>query len=374
METPDVLIIGAGVIGCSLARELARANLAVTVVDRSGVGAGASSAAAGLLTPSLTSMPAGPFVDLCHQSAALYETWIDELRQDGAGDVGFRRCGLLEVWPEPLPQALQWRTGDPVHPERRIEILSAEELHRLEPALTGPVFGATFYANDAQVNPARLTRALARVAELAGVTLRQNEPVYQLVQTGERITAVDTAARRYHPGNVVLTAGAWCGGLAETVGLAVPTRPVKGQMLQVACRVSPVHRPLFAGEALFVPRPDGSLLLGVTIEEAGFDDSVTLGGLRHILQHAAAVAPVVDQLPLRRAWAGLRPATPDGWPYMGPVPPVENLWISTGHFRKGILLAPLCAQLMARSILANHMEEDLQPFKSTRRLETVSKT
>src|SRR5438552_1844177 len=121
METPDVLIIGAGVIGCSLARELARANLQVTVVERHTVGAGASSAAAGLLVPSLSSMPAGPFVDLCHQSAAGYESWVAELRADGAGDIGFRRCGLLEVWPEPQPQALRPRGGDPIHPDRRVE-------------------------------------------------------------------------------------------------------------------------------------------------------------------------------------------------------------------------------------------------------------
>jgi glycine oxidase ThiO len=367
METPDVLIIGAGVIGCSLARELARANLTVTVVERSHVGAGASSAAAGLLVPALSSMPAGPLVDLCHQSAALYESWIHELREDGAGDVGYRRPGVLEVWQEPQPQALQPRSGDPVHPSRRIEVLSEEEVRRREPALASSVFGAIFYPEDAQVDPARLTRAVAQVAELTGVTIRQNEPVQQLVQAGERITVVHTTGGLYHPGAVVLTAGAWSGGLAESLGLALPTQPVKGQMVQADCRVSPIHTPLAVGDALFVPRPDGSLVLGVTVEEAGFDDRVTLGGLRQILHQVCAVAPAVGRLPLARAWAGLRPATPDGWPYMGPVPPLQNLWVSTGHFRKGILLAPLCAQLMARSILANHLDDDLQPFKPTRR-------
>jgi glycine/D-amino acid oxidase-like deaminating enzyme len=117
-----------------------------------------------------------------------------------------------------------------------------------------------------------------------------------------------------------------------------------------------------------MPRPDGSLVLGVTVEEAGFDDRVTVEGVRAILQGTCALAPSVGKLPLGRAWAGLRPSTPDGWPYMGPLPPVRNLWVSTGHFRKGILLAPLCARLMARSILADHLDEDLLPFKPTRRL------
>src|SRR5207302_4892455 len=134
------------------------------------------------------------------------------------------------------------------------------------------------------------------------------------------------------------------------------------------CRVSPVQRPLAAGPALLVPRADGRLALGVTVEEAGFDDRVTLEGVRSILEPVCRLVPGVGRLPLVRAWAGLRPATPDGLPYMGPVPPMHNLWVSTGHFRKGILLAPVCARLVAQSILAGHVDETLEPFKPTRRL------
>jgi glycine oxidase len=364
MQTPDVLIIGAGVIGCSLAHELARANVRVTVVDRGRVGGAASSAAAGLLTPTVSTSPAGPLVELCHQSAALYEAWGEELRAAGAGDIGFRRRGLLEVWTTGVPSD----ATDSAFASRRVELLSEAELRRLEPALAGPASGAAYYPDDAQVDPARLTREVARVAELAGVRILEHEPVHELVRSGDRISAVYTAAACYRPGLVVLAAGAWSGDLVRGLGVSLPTRPVKGQLLQADCRLSPVRTPMFVGDALFVPRSDGTLVLGVTVEEAGYDDRVTLAGLRTILTLTSSAVPATGQLPLGRAWAGLRPATPDGLPYMGPVPPLRNLWVSTGHFRKGILLAPACAQGMARSILADHLDDSLQPFKPTRRL------
>jgi glycine oxidase len=364
VETPDVLVIGGGIIGCSLARELARANLRVVVVERGAVAGSASSAAAGLLVPFPGAGHAGALVELCRQSAALYPTWIEELRTDGADDVGFRRPGLVEVWRD---AGLFERECRQLAGLVRAEVLTAGELRRREPALAKDVVGGVFYPDVAQVDPARLTCAVAGVAERAGVTVRERQPVRWLERGGDRITAVHTAGACYRPGVVVVTAGTWSGGLLEPLGLSLPTPPVKGQMLQADCRVSPVRTPLHLGDALFVPRPDGSLVLGVTIEEAGFDDRVTLDGLRAILERTCAVVPAVGALPLARAWAGLRPATPDGWPYLGPVPPFRNLWLSAGHFRKGILLAPICARLVAASILADRVVDELEPFKPTRR-------
>lgn len=367
METPDILIIGGGIIGCTLARELARVCKRVVVVERRRIGSGASSAAAGLLTPAVSTSEAGALIDLCLDSASSYQQWIEELRQDGAGDVGFGRPGLLDVWTEEA-QAEVKRAELSLQSQRQVEILSESEVRRREPALTGPVAGAAFYPHDGLVDPVRLIGAVALVAERAGVVFHEMEPVLDAVRDGDHVSAVHTVAASYRPGLVVLTAGAWSGGLAQTLGLSLPTIPVKGQMLLADCRVAPIHGPLFAGDALFVPQADGRLALGVTVEHAGFDDRVTLDGVRRVLTSTCAVAPAVGGLPLIRAWAGLRPATPDGWPYTGPVPPLRNLWVSTGHFRKGILLAPVCARLMAQSILANHLDECLAPFKPTRRV------
>jgi glycine oxidase len=370
METPDYLVIGGGIIGCTLARELARVSRKVVVLDRGRAGAQASSAAAGLLSATLSAAPVGPLADLCFESAALYESWVSELQADGAGDVGFARSGLLEVAEaSQSPEALAVSTGELARPGRRAEVLSAEELRRREPALAVSDRVALFYPDDAQVDAAALSRAVAGVAERAGVALRENETVHKIVRSADRITAVHTATTVYQAGTVILAAGAWSGAVAEGLALQLPTRPVKGQLLLADCRVAPVRTPLHAGEALIAPRPDGTLLLGVTLEEAGFDDRVTCGALREILDRTCALVPAVKEVALKRTWAGLRPATPDGWPYMGPVPPLRNLWVTTGHFRKGILLAPLCARLMAKSILADQLEEDLEPFKPTRRID-----
>jgi glycine oxidase len=368
MSTPDFLVIGGGIIGCSLARELARAGGRVCVVDGRTAGSAASSAAAGLLSPALATAPAGPLLDLCYHSADLYPAWVEGLRQDGAGDVGFCKAGLLEVWTDAGQRQQQLRTlADRARPGRRVEQLAAEELYRREPALAPGAVGAAWYPDDAQVDPAQLSRAVARAAELAGVTIREGNPVRRLVASGERVSAVHTDEGVYHPGTVILAAGAWSGGLLEPLGLVLPTRPVKGQMLLADARVAPVRVPMHAAEALLVPRADGSLLLGVTVEEAGYDDRVTLDGLQRVLEGTRALVPGIGRLGVLRAWAGLRPATPDELPYMGPLP-LRNLWVSAGHFRKGILLAPLCARLLAGSILAGRPDEVLRPFLPTRRL------
>jgi len=369
MESTDILIIGAGIVGCSLARELARAGQRVIVVDAGKVGGASSSAAAGLLSPRFDESGSGPFLDLCRRGAVIYESWVNELRSDGAGDVGYRRTGLLSIVTS-ADEAEKLRSSLPhdVSAGRRAQWLDRDELRRREPALSERVLGAAWYVDDAHVEPARLVQQVARVAALAGVTINEDEPVRKLDRDGDRISAVHTSRGSYRPGLIVLAAGAWSGELADAIGLRLPTRPVKGQMLLADCRVPPIRTPLHAGKALLIPWPDGRLALGVTVEEVGFDDRVRLDSLLRILSQTIELVPPVGELALSYAWAGLRPATPDGWPYMGPVPPWKNLWISAGHFRKGTLVAPICAKLLAESIRAGKLHDSLAAFRPERAL------
>lgn len=361
--TPDYLIIGGGIIGCSLARELGRAGQSVVVIDGRKAGSAASSRAAGMLAPVFGKPVLDALTSLCFDSAALYESWIDELD----GDVGFRRAGLLELL-RGEDQVEEARKQLPIlsRPGRRAEILTGAEVRQREPELAGAFAGALWFPDDAQVDPDKLSTQVARAAELSGVLLHEHEAVVHLSRGGDRVAHVDTTKARYHPGTVVVTAGAWSGPLFEPLGIKLPIRPVKGQLLSAACRVAPLRTPTSLAETLFVPRSDGSLVIGVTVEEVGFDEQSTLVGIEQILARACALVPAVGKLALEKAWAGLRPATIDDWPYMGPVAPLRNLWISAGHFRKGILLAPLSARLMASSILADHLDETLEPFKPTR--------
>jgi glycine oxidase len=365
---PDYLIVGGGIIGCSLARELARTSAQVVLLERNAVGSEASSAAAGVLSPTFFQPTgSGSLIELCRQSAGIFEDWVKELRADGVDDVGYRRTGLLSIALDGA-EAEQLRSTLPEdnYPGRRALWLTAQELRRQEPALAGHVQGAAYYPDDAHVDPARLMRQVARAAQLAGADIHEDEPVRRLERREDRIVAVHTHKASYQPGTAILTSGAWTCLLGEQIGLPLPTRPVKGQLLMADCRVPPVRTPLHAGDALLVPWPDGRLLLGVTIEEAGFDTQVRLEGLQQILRRTIELVPAVADLPLHRAWAGLRPATPDEWPYLGPVPSLKNLWVSAGHFRKGILLAPICARLLAQSLQGGTLVPGLSPFRPGR--------
>ncbi|HEY7425158.1 MAG TPA: glycine oxidase ThiO [Gemmataceae bacterium] len=365
---PDYLIVGGGIIGCSLARELARTGAHVVLVERNAVGGEASSAAAGVLSPTFFEpTPHGSLIELCRHSAGIFEEWVKELRADGVDDVGYRRTGLLSIALDGAEaKRLRNTLAEDNYPGRRALWLTAQELRRQEPALAGHVQGAAYYPEDAHVDPARLMRQVARAAQHAGAQIHEDEPVRRLERREDRIVAVHTLQASYQPGTVILTTGAWTGLLGEQVGLSLPTRAVKGQLLLADCRVAPVRTPLHAGDALLVPWPDGRLLLGVTIDEAGFDTQVRLEGLRQILQRTIELVPAVADLPLHRAWAGLRPATPDELPYVGPVPSLKNLWVSAGHFRKGILLAPICARLLAQSLHDGTLVPELSPFNPGR--------
>jgi glycine oxidase len=341
----------------------------VLILERNAVGSEASSAAAGVLSPTFFEPTShGPLIELCRQSAGIYEEWIKELRTDGVDDVGYRRPGLLSIaLNDAEADHLRRTLPQDNYPGRRALWLTAQELRHQEPALADHVHGAAYYPDDAHVDPARLVRQVARAAQLAGVDIHEDEPVRQLERREDRIVAVHTLRASYQPGTVILTSGAWTGLLGEQIGLRLPTRPVKGQLLMADCRVPPVRTPMHAGNALLVPWPDGRLLLGVTIDEVGFDTRVRLEGLRQILERTIELVPAVADLPLHRAWAGLRPATPDEWPYLGPVPSVKNLWVSAGHFRKGILLAPISARLLAKSLQAGSLVPELSSFHPDRR-------
>ncbi len=359
----DVVIAGAGVVGCALALELAEAGRRVVVVDREEPGAGASSAAAGMLVPQGETAQAGPFLDLARASMPLFTPLAARLRDLTGADVELRQPGLLHA---AFDDAGAARLVESVQRQRAAggsaHWLTGDETRRLEPALSPRARGALHDPEPCQVDNARLTRALADLAVDRGVEFRLRRAVTRLTREGARVTGLETEAGPIPAGVTVLAAGAWSAALAATIGIDVPVRPVKGQMLETRLPSGRLHALVWTEDVYLVPRAGGRVLVGATVEEAGFDTRVTLGGVASLARAACDGVPALAGAAVLRSWAGLRPGTPDGLPILGAVDGADGLVLATGHFRNGILLAPITARLLADLILDGRVAPLLAPF------------
>src|SRR5512137_1394057 len=334
-----VVVVGAGLQGCGVALRLAQAGRDVVVLERSIPGAEASSAAGGILSPGVEAEP-GPFHDLCTESLARFPSFVDEVERLSGLWVGFRAAGTLEV-------AL----------DDRVAQVLAGRAAQLERA------GVPVEALDGEA--ARLLgRALHVAAARAGARFLPGG-VRGVVVEGGRATGVDHDAGRIQAPAVVLAAGAWT---LQVAGHGLPPgaiRPVRGQIAVLDTRPPLLGRVVFSDRGYVVPRPDGRILCGATMEEAGFERAVTAGGLLHALSLAVEIAPALASAPVVESWSNFRPATPDGLPILGPAD-VEGLFHATGHYRNGVLLAPVTADAVAAAVLGRPAPVDLAPFGPAR--------
>jgi glycine oxidase len=360
----DVLVVGGGVIGGAIALALVERGLTVTLVEAGRIGRGASWAAAGVLSPDWSGEDPPALTALAAASLDLWPEWAATLEARAGVGLNFRRDGLINLWVDPdashLPAELA--TTPPPCPEGRAQRLSAAEVRALEPGLTGPIEGGVLYPGDTQVDNPRLAPALVRLAADLGARVLTHTPVSALLGSEGRCTGVRTAGGLAIPaGAVIVAAGAWSGPLASAAGIELPVEPWRGQMLTFDTPAPLLRHMVFCGELVLVPRPHGPLVVGTTLEHVGFNTRVTLSGLHQILARASRIAPGLGDLPLARTWAGLRPGSPDQLPYLGPIPGWEGLYTATGHGRKGIILAPITADLMARLILDHDLDPRLIP-------------
>lgn len=357
----DILIIGGGAIGGSIALALAERGASVSVFEAGAIGKGASWAAAGVLAPDWSGEDPPALTRLAADSLLLWPDWV-RLVEDRSGiALNFRRDGLINVWVDPeaphLPPDLA--TTPPPCPEGRAQRLSAAEVRELEPKISGPILGGVLYPEDAQVDNPRLATALLRAAASLGTRVRSNAPIRELLGAGGKCRGIRLASgETIEAEAVVVAAGAWSGPLAASSGLTLPTIPWRGQMvtLDAAASSRPLSHIVFCGEMVLIPRPHGPLVVGTTLENVGFDSRVTAAGMHHIFSRLERIAPDLGGLPVLKTWAGLRPGTPDHLPYLGPVPGWEGLFAATGHGRKGIILAPITGALMAEVILEGRID------------------
>jgi glycine oxidase len=361
---PDVVVIGGGVIGGAVAWSLARRGASVTLVEAGRVGRGASWASAGVLAPDWSGDDPPALTALCRESLALWPDWISELEDRTGLGLGFCKDGLLNLWVDPRAPNLPPELISEPPPLGDGRLLSAEQTRELEPILTGPILGAVFDSEVAQVDNARLAPALVLAAADLGVRVVADSPVVALLGSAGVCRGVRTVSgAEIAGGAVVVAAGAWSGPLATASGIELPVKPWRGQMLLFDGLTCPLRHIVFCGELVFVPRPHGPLVVGTTYEDVGFDPRVTFAGLNDMLARANRIAPGLGDLPLVRTWAGLRPVTPDHLPYLGPVPGWDGLYAATGHGRKGIILAPITGEMMADCVLEGTIAPEMAPCR-----------
>lgn len=386
---PDCCVIGGGVIGLSIARELAGQNLDVTVISRDAAGATASWAAGGIFPAQPAACPgldASPLEQFTVFSDELHRQWADDLRSETGIDNGLRQCGTLAVSiddttaAELCDDAARWQRLGVPH-----EQLSAADVGRLAPALAaataaGTIAGGYLLPTETQVRPPRHLAALRASCLARGVDFIDGARVTGLEQAAGRVVAV----RLKGPGNtpatlptdrICLAAGAWSESLLADLGVRVPTRPWRGQIL--------LHRTnpglltqvvnLGAGYDYLIPREDGRLLVGSTIEDAGFVPATTPAAIERLERLLRRLLPDTPFGDPERTWAGLRPGSPDGMPTIGPLPDVDNGWLATGHFRAGLHLSTGTAVTIAALISGREPHPATLAFSAIRhRHETVT--
>jgi glycine oxidase len=342
----DAIIIGAGIIGLSLAISLRKQGLRVLVVERGEPGREASSAAAGMLVGSGTEIPS-VLQPLSKESARIYPEFVHEIEDESGMKVDLRehgtilisRNGELPNWAEPIP---------------------AERLQSFEPELAFFSSSAS-YVGERSVDPRALAAANVKAAHHHGVDISSGTEVEAVLTSADSVTGVQTDKTTYHAGIVVNCAGAWAGSIPP---VKFPLRPVKGQMLAVVGGPALKHV-LRAEEVYLVPRSDGRIVIGSTLEDAGYNKQTNVETIQGLLHAALELVPGLANARVHDDWAGLRPGTPDELPILGESH-VRGYFIATGHYRDGILLTPITAQVMTAVILGKPSLHDLTPFSPTR--------
>jgi glycine oxidase len=364
------VIIGAGVIGLGIAWRLAQAGCRVDVYDKGEAGRGASWAAAGMLAAAVETEPGEePLLPLTLESQRLWPEFARELLTATGISVEYRDEGTLVVAlnrddAETLRHSFDFQKNLGLD----IEWLNAAEARRREPHLKPGIAAAVFSRNDHQVENRALALALIAACRGAGVNIHEHCAVAEVVTAGGRACGVETAQGREHADIVVLAAGAWSleiGGIPAAY--QPPVRPIKGQMLAVQMDPkSPLLRHVvWLPRAYLVPRNDGRLVIGATVEERGFDTSLTAGGMLALIEGAWRGVPTIEELPIAETWVGFRPGSRDDAPMLGPSG-IEGLVVATGHHRNGILLTPVSAAVISDYILRGKIPDMAQPFAPQR--------
>jgi glycine oxidase len=347
----DVVVIGGGVIGLSIAYELAGSGTKVRLLEQGDFGREASWAGAGILPPGHPEHATAPAAKLRAESHRLWPLWSRQLLETTGIDNGYRACGgiAIDFGDDNIGQSDEIAAWNSEGVE--VEPLSSARLAELEPAVNPEVSSAYRLPELCQVRNPRHLKALIAGCAARGVDLVTGSPVVGFERTGDRIVAAKTPETLHTADAFCVAAGAWSSRLMAAVGISTAIEPIRGQIVMLNAQPLPFRHVIEIGPRYLVPRPDGRILIGSTEERAGFQKTNTAAGVTGLLQLAIRVVPSLADATVERCWSGLRPGSADGLPYLDRVPESENLFIAAGHFRSGLQMSPATATLMRELIL-----------------------
>ncbi len=362
----SIVVVGGGIIGCSIAYHLAKEGADVILVERSEIAGEASGAAAGLLILPDRAGPAGPFRDLCVASLAAYPGLIERAQEESGVDVRCLVSGMLvTARSEERAGILRAYAGQQRRRGADVTWVDASTLRELEPALSPGLVGAAYSTGDLNVDPGRLTMAIAGAAEAAGASVRVGTMLTGFMTAETKVHAVRTNGDVIEGVDaVVLAAGPWTENLTRRLGRSLPTPPMRGQM--IAYRSTALRHAIWGEDGYLVPKTGGILYAGATVEDVGFRKRTTPRALAGLRAMAAGLVPALRKSEVVSEWAGLRPGSPDGMPVIGQVSGMANAYVATGHFRNGVLLAPITGSLVAQMVLKGRVDRLLKAFSPAR--------
>jgi glycine oxidase len=365
----DVLVVGGGIIGLSLACELARHGAKVQVIDQGLPGREASWAGAGILPAASRGGSQHPYEQLCGLAAELHPAWAEQLRSLTGIDTGYRRSGGVHLAQSPGEAAALAGWAGLMRAEGiAVEELSAADLGEIEPGISSATETsyrrrAFLVPDEAQLRNPHHLQALLRACELAGARINPHTPAGEAIVREGQLVAVETPAGRLAARQFCFTAGAWTGAILQQMHIAAGILPIRGQMVLFRCPRPPIGRIINVGSRYLVPRDDGRVLAGATEEEVGFDKRNTDEAVADLIAFARGIVPALAAAPIERTWAGLRPGSFDGLPYLGRLPGLGNAFVAAGHFRSGLFLSPATAVVMGQLVRGVQPQIDLAPFR-----------
>lgn len=362
----DVVVVGGGINGASIAYNLSKQGKKVVILEKNKIACESSSAAAGMLAAQAELEEDGSHFRLALKSQAMFPAVASELLEQSGIDIELVQKGMLkvaeteEIAVEGRDQVIFQKQWD-----NHIEWLDEKTIREMEPALSN-VVGGMYLPNDSHVHSTRLTEAFAKSAENLGTVIHEGVEVHSFIKENGQVTGVKSSKGDFHAAQVVLATGAWASHLLNDTGLNVPIFPVKGECFSVKPSKQIITRTIFSDKRCYlVPKKSGEIYIGATMIPDTFDQTVTAGGISTILERAIKLVPDIQHAEFKEIWAGVRPQTGDGFPYIGEHPSLKGLFVASGHFRNGILLSPITGKFVA-DLLNGHSDPLLDAFRLDR--------